>query len=157
MKQKLNTQKLHIALTQALDDLEWIEKNPKFEVDMDYWVSKDESYGEVCRVCLAGSSMIRRTDVDIAPEALDYTADFGDDDCPFGIDESLVFRALDEVRHYNLKNALGYLYPQIKADMYLDLIFDECSVPDTVTYESNAEVFKRNMREIAEILKKHDV
>jgi len=40
-------------LALALRDIEWVEKNPKYDIDMTIWFSR-------CSVCFAGAVMVRR-------------------------------------------------------------------------------------------------
>ncbi len=59
MIEPLNTEKLHVALKQAFDDLKWCENQPeKFSVNMSRWVGPRDGGG--CEVCLAGAVMARR-------------------------------------------------------------------------------------------------
>jgi len=49
--------KLGKMLTKALDDLEWVEKNPKYKVNMMEFARK-RAHSGVCEVCLGGSQLI---------------------------------------------------------------------------------------------------
>jgi hypothetical protein len=50
--------KLHAMLTKALDDVEKIEKNGKFKINMNKWAYRGAA--GVCEVCLAGSQLVGR-------------------------------------------------------------------------------------------------
>jgi len=73
-KKALNTKKLSVAATQALEDLEACEKDPRYHVNMGiYHLPENDSPG-VCSVCFAGSVMAKRLGSD--PELPAHTHDF---------------------------------------------------------------------------------
>jgi len=44
----------------ALEDLEAVEQDPAYLVDMRHWASRNRRYTQECSVCLAGSVMVKR-------------------------------------------------------------------------------------------------
>ncbi len=144
-------------LEQAMEDLEKTEKSEKYKVDMGLWHRtideddvryssedyKKEDIGR-CAICLAGSTMACRLGI-----AHDISAS------PSDFDNSIKYKlmALDSFRVGSIEDALGWLG---KSD-YAEFLSDLPDFIDVTPYESDKEAFKRNMKEIVEMLRKVDL
>lgn len=150
----LNTQRLSVALLQAVGDLELVEQSDTVRIDMNSWVKelRGDGDGPVCSVCMAGASLLHRS-----PETLEVLM--------FGTVTPLEFNvilALDEVRNYSYRAALMEFYansPHVepltgeltltgeRVDEVVKALLD--SVITFCGYREDPEQFKNNMRTIA--------
>lgn len=95
-------EKLSAAIRLALHDLEIVEKDPRYSVDMNTWHSGSRySSDGKCHVCFAGSVMAVSREFDI-----NYCMDA--QGSPW--DWKLVYHALDEVRRGRVSRALLYMF-----------------------------------------------
>ncbi len=103
-KTKLNTEKLSIAATQALEDLEACEKDDRYRIYMGQWHRPASLSPPQCEVCFAGAVMAKRLGADVK---LDLTSAHYDDN----LTVSRMLDALDCLRmgSMNLLAARGFL------------------------------------------------
>ena len=100
MKEKLNIEKLSIAIPQAVEDLTSCERSSRYKIDMTvYHRGCDDFRNDIgidaCEVCFAGATIARRTDSKHSQSK--YPGDF-----PREV--NMLF-ALDRVRRGNLVGA----------------------------------------------------
>ena len=120
----------------ALEDLEAVEKDPKYRVNMSAWHRPDPFSGDgMCVVCLAGAVMARRT-------AKGLPRDFSFKPSDYGPRNFVRLHALNDLRTGDVEDALGALgleKPRGMRSWY--------SIPD---YEvERPSKFKRAMRRLA--------
>lgn len=153
--------KLSELIRLAIKDLNKVEKMPDYVVDMGAWHSEHFLYSNICKVCLAGSVM-----------ACELKLEHGRLATPYYFNQSLSYKlnALNEVRKYNISNALGYLnvneysenlesYNRIEKDINSKILMlrhkTKAYTPTLLEeYNENKVVFKLNMLYIAKELKK---
>lgn len=139
-------EKLWQLIEVALEDVEKVEKTENMSIDMFDWCDLRSYDGvEHCKVCFAGAVMINTlgheiTNIISPSSFLDWDA--------------RRLRALDELRAYEIGSAIQILYGDLFADS-IDISFNRYS--DTVYYEQDSEIFKSNMRDIAEALRELDI
>lgn len=152
-KAKLKTptlsDKLSEVILQGVKDLEFVEKNPKYKIDMGVYHDKeyssweDKKVSEKCAVCFAGA-VIARAGNDPEKEIW-----------PSYFDEKTAnkLKALDAIRRGDLREALGLMrvkkLPKI-VQVFVDSYVGDISV---TPYERSPAKFKKEMREIAGELK----
>lgn len=135
---KLNTEKLSVAIRQAVEDLEWCESQPQtYQIKMDFW---HEPYPDGCAVCLAGSVIAHR--IGIPPDLSRVPESFSPD-----VHRMLI--AIDMVRQDDVSNALDVLgYDEVLLDW---------SEPRVVPYDRDPVAFKADMLEIADMLEERGI
>jgi hypothetical protein len=122
-------------ILQALEDLESVEKDPAYKVDMLEWHLPATTMRPHCEVCFAGAVMARRFDVQ--PNRYAEPQDF----LPAARDK---FRALNYFRTGNIVSALRYLHREHPQSLPIIV-----RVP---AYDPLVPAFKDKMREIASTL-----
>lgn len=123
----------------ALADLEAVEKDDRYRVDMRVWHGRsDESKEGPCFVCLAGAVMAKSLGADLYNYLVPY--DFGEE-----IDYRLI--ALDSFRQGFVEAALVHLSvePVVGVVPYMTV----------VPYEDNPVRFKADMHTMATHLEEH--
>lgn len=128
--------KLSDLILVALDDLEKVENDERYTVNMDWW----HRSGDTCLVCLAGSVMAKS--LDVSPDCTRFPNDF-DDKTEAKLD------ALNWARVGDVSYALYHL--DVPSSDYTSL---DREVAD---YQDDPEQFKADMREIAAALKEQDL
>ncbi len=127
----------------ALDDLEKIEQDERYRVDMGLWHTVD--HDEKCHVCLGGAVMARTLEVDIdncvIPEEL-------------GNAVARKLNALDELRR-----AQGPSSYRFALAVFLGVDVFEVTLPTNFrapipAYSQNPEGFKSTLREVAQQYRK---
>jgi len=133
--------KLGKMLTKALDDLEWVEKNPKFKVNMKTFARRLNKSG-VCEVCLGGTQLIDGLPND--------PINLCDGDSVFSVVSKSLARkmfALDNLRQGLVGEAIAELEnPDPKETVFGDGHELDCDVAD---YHNNPELWKAQMRLLA--------
>ena len=131
----LKYKKLHLLLADCLTDLRWAERSKKYEVDMDYYVRKHPS--SLCRVCLAGACIVRRSDEHpergfASPDWFNLNPDH------FHPETSKVMRAADSLRRGDVMSAASVLgLPPIEGF--------NCDIP---SYHTRSEAWWKAMRKM---------
>jgi len=133
-------EKLSDAIRLALRDLELVEKDDRYEIDMEEWHLG--AYGNTrCHVCLAGAVMAKTCNVPIEEEL--YSHDFKDE-------WENTFEALDYVREFRLGFALDVFYQSMpdyvinSEDAHIGIIgklLEKYS--NTKTYDEDPSMFKK--------------
>ena len=131
--------KLSDLIEVALRDLELVENDKRYTVNMDWW-HRSNLYDHTCIVCLAGAVMAKS--LDVSPDRTRFPNDF-DDKTEAKLD------ALNWARVEDVDYALYHL--DIKASDY------SCLDREVVCYSDNPEQFKADMREIVAALKEQDL
>lgn len=158
---KLETDKMSIALSEAVDDLETLAALPGWRPKMSSWVvyRDDPDPGEpVCEFCLAGAALLRRTDESFVFPATDFISHLP-------VATRRMLNALDELRKYEFAAAFNYRYyldgveagnipvhrirRSLRAVSALSRMFRPANL---VTYHQEPARFLRNMRSIADRL-----
>lgn len=129
----------------AINDLEKIETDPAYAVDMSYWHVPHidtEKRRNICHVCLAGSVMANSLKCDATKEV-----------SPSSIDPETkkILWALDSFRMGNLYEAFCYL-DLIDDDKVHAFLNSKPKSIDVVPYEFSAKGFKDQMRRLADDL-----
>jgi len=116
-------------ITLSLKDLMWVEKNPKYTIEMNNWIKG-------CQVCFAGSVMIRRFKVpDDAYGPSDFTTEWAN-----------AFWALNCFRNGAITKGLRHLgIGREGVEIY--------SV-EVCTYKHDPIAFKRDMRNLITLLRR---
>jgi hypothetical protein len=123
----------------ALEDLEKIEKNPRYAVDMDDWHVPARGVwnaSATCKVCFAGAVMACRFGAD--PKSFCYPSDFERS-------ETNKLFALNALRLGMITDGLEYLGVEP-----MPSIEDK----DVARYEVDPELFKKDMQSLSEDLEK---
>lgn len=101
-KKKVLPDKPSELLILAMQDLEWVEGNKDYIIDMDNWHRPvDWVGGKVCEVCLAGSVMART--LEIPAQARTDPSDFSD-----GLQNKLL--AINGFRTGTMRDGLRFFY-----------------------------------------------
>lgn len=142
------------AILQALDDLEWAEKNPNYEVDMGFWHTGARGKKSKCAVCLAGSVLGRRFVKDHTKEAnpldLDLYTDYKEDNKELLADKILSFNSL---RVGFIRNFLDHWIEGGCSERHsLSLKILKVLPENFIEYEENPTKFKKQLRTIAKVL-----
>lgn len=188
----LSLDKMSTALGQALDDLEALSKVDGYKVDMGDWISnqtyysdhteededEDEDDGEngeeagregteVCEFCLAGATLIRRTDSETLDSAC-RSGEFNINKLPGNLRRMLF--AIDNLRQYRFADAFSDLYFSTYSDESLSSDTDDFGMmllaisqlqqrfdygTRFVAYTDSPAQFISNMRAVADILRAH--
>lgn len=122
----------------ALKDLKKVEKDEKYEIDMNYYY---EFNNEKCSVCLAGAVMVKNLGASELKGSIS-TYDFG------LINHKCLY-ALNEFRRGNFKEAFGYLNLLDEYEKVANKL--EREIPE---YEGEGINFKKAMYELADDLEK---
>lgn len=131
--------KLSDLILVALDDLEKVENDPRYDINMGWW-HRPGVYNQKCLVCLAGSVMAKS--LGTSPERTRYPNDF-DDKTEAKLD------ALNWARVGDVDYALHHLdVPQSSYTSFNRSVVD---------YSDDPEQFKADMREIVAALKEQDL
>lgn len=146
-------EKLYQAILIALKDLEAVEKDYRYNVNMNLTYHSPTSFGLKCNVCFAGSIMAKTLDCPI--NEVVHPSYFKDQKW------NHTFKALDSIRSYDLESAIMEFYQEScyeiinKHKLYnFNLRKDlDCSI----TYGVDSKKFKENMLIIAKRLKKIDL
>lgn len=125
------------AIYLALADLEKVEADDRYQVDMDIWHASNHNSGK-CHVCFAGAVMAKSCKTDIR-----LNKGIGS----FDQDWANVFCALDSARVYQFKTAARQMDLQPQGNDF-DPVVDRCS------YTTDPAQFKANMRHAADELAK---
>ena len=141
------------AILQCLEDLEMVEKNPKYEINMDTWhqpvyksMNTCKENLAYCTVCFGGARLARWVDdPTLLTEPEEQAAQY------------FKIAAMDDVRTASLKDAYnnfyetGYLSYEYFYDAYPELrkIIDK----HYVYYSDNPQKFKKYVKKVAEVLK----
>lgn len=149
MKPKpLNTEKLHIALGQALRDLTALERDSRYRIDMEHYhkpIMNTDAYSpkqDYCAVCLAGACMVRR----LGAKPNQYIVPIA-----FGKHINRMLLAIDYVRMGMVHDAIDLIHPgYIKNTLFPRLEY----VP---SYHENPKAFKKKMTKIQQALKIADL
>lgn len=128
--------KLSDLIEVALRDLELVENDKRYTVNMDWW----HRSGDTCLVCLAGSVMAKS--LDVSPDRTRYPNDFDDK-------TEAKLGALNWARVGDVDYALHHL--DVPSSEHTS--FDR----PVADYEGDPEQFKADMREIAAVLKEQDL
>ena len=118
----------------AIADLEKVEQDSRYDVDMSVW---HEPCGEVCEVCLAGAVMAGTLGADVG----EYSTP---DDFSEGIPYKL--RALSYFRTGDISRGLRYLGIKSRPEWMISVC----------RYRENPDRFKRDMLELADTLEIYD-
>lgn len=137
----------------ALEDLSWAERSPRMRINMGTWADVMPYEGrEVCYACLAGCSLIRS--IGLNPKGHQSLVSL------VKFDPALRRRAvaLDRFRDGNIKGALEIFYQFDKDEEYKPYTYPETlpthfAVSD---YYLQRADFKKDLREIAALLKEHN-
>ena len=97
----LKTNKLSELLNLALDDLELVENDDDYAINMKTWHYQDKE-SDPCEVCLAGSVLAKTFNVS-------KTYNFNSSDVSIGQETMPKLYAIDCIREGDLKTALWYL------------------------------------------------
>lgn len=139
--------KLSAAIRLALEDLKWVEKNPRYRVNMEIY---HMPIRDKCNVCFAGAVMAHThhldRDLSLAPHN-------------FPPSWSRVFRALNSVRRDYFSEALYFFtIPSRREELYkkADYLRDRIrgAKHEYYSYGENSAAFKAWAAEVADILEK---
>jgi hypothetical protein len=122
-------------LTLALADLESVEKDPRYRVDMGDW---HKPYPEYCSVCLAGAVMAQT--INMSPKKLGVPSSFSKE-----ISGKLL--ALDAIRR-------GFVALAV-SDLGIELPDDFPDYVPVAYYERDRNKFFSDMRAMAALLREH--
>jgi hypothetical protein len=141
MKKVAPPKKLSAAILMALKDLEAVERDPRYKVNMHMWHGP---HMFKCNVCFGGAVLAKTIKVDISKDF--NCSDFGDD-------WKKVFKALDNVREGFVMTAL----------LEMGLVTDEESDnweefytsfdANKLNYQDDPQAFKDAMFDVATMLK----
>ena len=111
------TNKLSGLLNLALDDLELVNKDKKYKINMNYWQKKQK--GKQCEVCLAGSVLAKTFNV---PK-------ISLDDLEGEVKEETMNKlwAIDSIREGDLVQALHHLNRILRHTEEEEVIYKLCS------------------------------
>ena len=127
-------EKLSDCIDVALKDLELVVGDPRYTVDFGEWHEPVESqFRKPCAVCFAGSVMAKSLGIDPAKKMI--PSDFDDH-------SKIRLKAIDYIRHGRLSSALRYL--RIESDF-----------PNMQVNQDDYSEFKKDIKAIAEVLRKH--
>lgn len=140
--------KLHELIYIALHDLEMVEKDPKYSVDMGQWHFYSDQK-DVCYVCLAGSVMantleLARVDT-LGPNSIMFLEESDDEILEHN---EMCMYALDELRGGEVGNALQALKGFSNNDNFVDHPLNRKMPP----YEGDRDGFFEAMRELEQDL-----
>lgn len=129
-------------LNMCVDDLEKIESNDRFYVDMDVWVDDgdDDEDGNACGVCLGGSFLIHSA---LDPEVLPQ-------DGQMSRGWKTYFHAIDQLARAKSRGYLdlfGLPWEQTQSHQ-------EYIMLHAVSYESDPKAFKDYVRDVANFFEK---
>lgn len=131
--------KLSDLIEVALRDLEAVENDKRYTVNMGWW-HRPNVYDHTCIVCLAGSVMAKS--LDVSPDRTRYPNDFDDK-------TEAKLGALNWARVGDVDYALHHLdVPQSSYTSFNRSVVD---------YQDDPEQFKADMREIVAALKEQDL
>jgi hypothetical protein len=134
-------EKLSECIMLALDDLEKVEQDKRFKVDMDVWC---EPAKKTCAVCFAGSVMVKSAIAGQPSTSLELEPD------SFGLHNRNRFCALNQIRTGNAASALMYL-PLYNWET-IKQAHDAIRGLNVSNYEVCQEQFKEDMLWVAGIL-----
>lgn len=174
-KPAFNSDKMSVALVQALDDLDSLSNLPGYCVNMHAWVTYDSERSSAdketlvtvgCSFCLAGAVLLRRFD--------EYDHDYlvkGIDPCDVGGPVERMLYALDALRQYKFASAFRHRYfneldhgkenvmsMAETSAMFMVTEHLQYGYPtrkEQVSYQDNPEKFYDNMLQIAGDLEDH--
>jgi hypothetical protein len=126
----------------ALADLEWVEQQPNMRVNMRDWVVNCNG---VCYVCLAGAVMYCELDAKTEGSFKKMVAESKQIDS--------IRSALNSIRVGDLYSFLYILSLGVRYDN----MRKEFSEIEYESYEDNPIVFKQYLKDVAELLKKHNL
>ena len=127
-------EKLSDCIDVALKDLELVVGDPRYIVDFEEWhVPGGAQFNTQCTVCFAGSVMAKSLGIDPAKDMVPSD---------FGSHSQMRLRAIDDIRHGRLSAALDNL--EIESDL-----------PDMEVNQRDYSEFKKDIKAIAEVLRKH--
>lgn len=132
--------KLSKLILLALADLEMVEKNPLYRIEMTKW---HQSNGDLCKVCFAGAVMARS--LKCSPQE-----SFNETD--FDIDTTIKLQALNEIRVGHIGIALNMLnIPNHSLrDVFVASIYSDFELQ--IMSHDNLKEWKLHMQDIAGIL-----
>lgn len=163
LREPLNTEKLYIAIRQAVNDLKSAVEDPYLDVDMMDWMSlasfSDDGSPETCSVCLAGAAMAYRLDDEQLVKYL--KSPYGVVFPPKSTSGRLgyVFPALDAVRCGCWSQALYLFYeenPNFKIPEKLAADVEALKL-HYIAFKDNPDEFLDNMCVLADLFEKYDV
>ena len=148
----------------ALDDLEKVEADDKYLVNMGTWHDAKNSVLDkpVCLVCFAGAVMAKTFETD--PESTVTAYQFEDiitnalNAEPSDPRVGTKLEALDWIRSGSILNG----YRKMREVPWEDVegILEECGLPTYIRvtkYEENPDKFKEDMRKLSAMLKEYDI
>lgn len=119
----------------ALEEVEYIEKLPKFQVQMAEWIAKDEATGD-CAVCFAGAVMVMRLGAKMGKHTSIHN--FPHEKC--------ALKAIDLLRCGEVTSALGFLGLPREWGAQFDR--------EIVSYDEDSSLCKAQLRELKDKLLK---
>lgn len=125
--------KLSDLIDLAVTDLEVIEKNPRYKVDM----SRFHTGGDPCLVCFAGAIMANTFGVSCKEQAHPW-------EFPEHTENRLY--TLNYIRDYRINDAIKFFHGTPCDKSYMENL-------NSILYNESAKQFKSNMREIAKRLR----
>lgn len=153
-------------INSTLEELAWIERSKKYEVDMESWIDGGKK-GKVCSFCFGGAALMGRLGRDerkIKTLLNEYGGSLLLDEISHEIDyyTAVVISALDLIREYkymsfldvivsanNLDNNFKYLW-EIKTDEIEERLYERLGEDfREVKYSYDPKQFKKNMKKIA--------
>ena len=136
---------LSAAIDMAVTDLEAVEKDAAYRVNMSDWHVPNKTPGDFCEVCFAGSIMAKTLNL-----SRDEYIEIADMKTYFGPKWQAVFLTLDSLRGKDLLEDALYEWDGVFPDgcpiKYTELV----SVYNPPSYTRDPEGFKVFMRELAE-------
>ena len=133
-------ERLSDLIRMALADLNNIEVNPNYIVDMLEWHRKDDD-SPICRVCLAGSVMANTLDAPLEEDLAPFD---------FGKDWEVALHILDDLRHSFISTpTFRSLF--VGEEVLERIKYDIASV-GVPRYDKEPLLFKARLSEIASIL-----
>lgn len=172
-KPAFNSDKMSVALVQALDDLDYLSNLPGYYVNMHSWVTYDRERSSAdketlvtvgCSFCLAGAVLLRRFDEDDHDYEHDYP---GEVITPCDVRDSVerMLYALNALRQYKFASAFRHRYfneldhgkenvmsMAETSAMFMVTEHLQYGYPtrkEQVSYQDNPEEFHDNMLQIA--------
>lgn len=131
--------KLSELIRVALDDLEQVEHDPNYRVDMNDWIRYNKT-DDVCEVCFAGATMVKTL-------KLDHTVQFG----LLSPDTMRKMESLDWVRCGSVRTAVQR-FMDIPFSDYAYYQIEHVSVVD---YDLHPDIWRIQMHVIANYLERN--
>ena len=132
---KINTDKLHLALEQALNDLAKVEADPRYQIDMGNWhAPKHLKEGIVCAVCLGGA--VIACELPIPPEhSTTPLSLLGDEQ--ISNSEFSTLRALDLLRTGDVAEGVARFYMNRMSTREIDGLLFKIKLMDDYEYDTS--------------------